>query len=69
MATKGATTTITGQTALLMHAFPMQPIEAIEKKSPEEQAKLSLYLDPDGRIYVAITTGLMPLHPDGDAQP
>lgn len=38
---------IKGQSALLMHAFPMVPIEAIEKKSPEEQAEYAAYRDPD----------------------
>ena len=31
---------------LLMHRFPMEPIEAIEKKTPEEQAEISAYRDP-----------------------
>jgi hypothetical protein len=48
-----ADVTITGQSPLLMHAFPMVPIEAIEKKSPEEQAELAAYRDPDtGELYV-----------------
>lgn len=38
---------MTGQTALLMHRFPMEPIEAIEKKSPEEQAEIAAYRDPE----------------------
>jgi hypothetical protein len=47
MATKKVQCTIKGISALLMHAYPMQPIEAIEKKSPEEQAEYSAYRDPD----------------------
>lgn len=47
MATKKVHCTIKGISALLMHAYPMQPIEAIEKKSPEEQAEYSAYRDPD----------------------
>lgn len=29
-----------------MHAFPMEPIEALEKKTPAEQAEYSAYRDP-----------------------
>lgn len=47
MATKGIDVSVKGISALLMHAFPMTPIEAIEKKSPEEQAELSTYRDPE----------------------
>lgn len=43
---------IKGISPLLMHAFPMQPIEAIEKKSPDEQAELSAYRDPDGQLFI-----------------
>lgn len=42
--------TIKGISPLLMHAFPMQPIEAIEKKTKEEQAEYSAYRDPDTRM-------------------
>lgn len=49
----GITVTITGQTAVLMHAFPLMPIEALEKKSIEEQAELAAYRDPDtGDLYL-----------------
>ena len=42
-----------GISPLLMHAFPMQPIEAIEKKTPAEQAELSAYRDPETKeLYV-----------------
>jgi len=45
--------TIKGDSPLLMHAFPMVPIEAIEKRSPEEQAELSAYRDPETReLYI-----------------
>ena len=50
MATKAAKVTITGQSPLLMHAFPMVPIEAVEKKSIEEQAELSAYREPGGKM-------------------
>ena len=42
--------TIKGISPLLMHAFPMQPIEAIEKRSAEEQAEYAAYRDPDTQI-------------------
>jgi hypothetical protein len=34
---------IKGQSALLMHRFPFEPIEAIEKKTAEEQAEYAAY--------------------------
>jgi hypothetical protein len=38
---------------LLMHAFPLVPIEAIEKKTPAEQAELAAYRDPETReLYI-----------------
>jgi hypothetical protein len=37
---------IEGISALLMHAYPMTPIEALDKKPPEEQAELSAYRMP-----------------------
>ena len=44
---KSVNVTIRGKSPLLMHAYPMIPIEALEKKSPEEQAELAAYRDPD----------------------
>jgi len=38
--------TLNGISPLLMHAYPMTPIEAIEKKPPEEQAELAAYRIP-----------------------
>jgi hypothetical protein len=39
--------------ALLMHAFPMEPIEALEKKTKEEQAEYAAYRDPEsGELYI-----------------
>lgn len=53
MPTQKVQCTIKGLSALLMHAFPMIPIEAIEKKSPAEQAEVSAYRDPDnGQLYI-----------------
>lgn len=44
---------VKGVSPLLMHAFPMVPIEAIEKKSPTEQAEHAAYRDPQTReLYV-----------------
>jgi hypothetical protein len=42
-----AIVTITGSSPLLMHKFPMVPIEALEKKSIQEQAELVAYRDPE----------------------
>jgi hypothetical protein len=48
-----AAVTITGQSPLLMHAFPMTPIEALEKKPIAEQAELAAYRDPEtSELYV-----------------
>lgn len=45
--------TIEGISPLLMHAFPMVPIEALEKKTKEEQAEVVVYRDPDNKhLYV-----------------
>lgn len=52
MATKAVQAEIKGISALLMHAFPMVPLEAIEKKSPEEQARASEYRTPSGELHI-----------------
>jgi hypothetical protein len=53
MPMKSAKVTVKGTSPLLMHAYPMVPLEAIEKKSQEEQAKHAEYRDPDtGFLYV-----------------
>jgi len=44
--------TIEGISPLLMHAFPLMPIEGLEKKPPEEQARLALYQDEQGKPYI-----------------
>lgn len=46
MAIRMAHVQIKGSSALLMHRFPLEPIESIEKKSPAEQAEISAYRDP-----------------------
>jgi len=43
---------IKGMSPLLMHRFPNEPVEAIEKKSPEDQAEIAAYRTPDGKLYV-----------------
>jgi hypothetical protein len=53
MALKSIRAAVTGVTPLLMHRFPLEPIEAIEKKSPEEQAEIAAYRDPETKgLYV-----------------
>lgn len=45
--------TIKGTSPLLMHAFPMVPIEALQNKPVEEQAELAAYRDPETKdLYV-----------------
>ena len=44
--TKKIKVKIRGLSGLLMHAYPLLPIEAIEKKTPEEQAELAVYRNP-----------------------
>jgi hypothetical protein len=34
---------IRGISPLLMHRFPLEPVEALEKRPPEEQARIALY--------------------------
>ena len=53
MTMKSVDVEITSQSPLLMHAYPMVPIEALEKKSIEEQAEYSAYRDPETReLYI-----------------
>lgn len=53
MATKSVKVTIKGVSPILMHSFPFLPIEALEKKTPEEQAEVSAYRDPETKsLYV-----------------
>lgn len=37
---------ITGLSPILMHAYPLAPVEALEKKTPEEQAEVAAYRIP-----------------------
>jgi len=43
---KAAKVTMKSMSPLLMHKFPLEPIEAMEKKTPEEQAELVAYRIP-----------------------
>lgn len=53
---KTVSVVIAGISPLLMHAFPMVPVEAFDKKTVAEQAELSAYRDPDTRaLYVPAT--------------
>lgn len=53
MAQQSVSVQLTGQSPLLMNAFPRVPLEAAEKKSPEEQAEHATYRDPGtGELYV-----------------
>ena len=53
MTIKKVNVKLKGKSALLMHSFPMVPIEAFEKKSIEEQAELAAYRDEDsGELYI-----------------
>jgi hypothetical protein len=53
MATKNVTIEITGVSPLLMHRFPLIPLEAESKKSPEEQAEHAAYREEKSRkLYI-----------------
>lgn len=44
---------IKGKTPLLMHAYPMNPVDGIEKKTPDEQAEVAAYRDAEsGELYI-----------------
>ena len=49
MSIKTISCTITGLSPLLMHAYPLVPVESIEKKTPEDQAELAAYRIPGSR--------------------
>lgn len=45
--------TIKGISPILMHSYPLQPIEALEKRPEEEQAELAAYRDQNsGELYI-----------------
>lgn len=37
---------------LLMNRFPLEPVEAIAKKTKEEQAEIAAYKTPKGELYI-----------------
>lgn len=43
---KSLNITVKGSTPILLHRFPLEPIEAIEKKTPAEQAEICAYREP-----------------------
>ena len=46
-------TKIKGISPLLMHRFPLEPVQAIAKKSKEEQAEIAAYRDEEtGELYI-----------------
>lgn len=50
------TCTIEGLSPLLMHAYPLVPVEAIEKKTAAEQAEIAAYRIPgSGRLCIPST--------------
>lgn len=56
MGMKGINVTITGESPLLMHRYPAEPVEALEKKTPAEQAEIAAYRDPDTKgLYIPAT--------------
>ena len=52
MATKIIQCKIQGISPLLMHAFPMQTVDGIDKASAAEQAEHAAYRTPEGQLYV-----------------
>lgn len=53
MAIKSVKVGLKGISPLLQHAFPLVPIEALEKKSIEEQAEYAAYRDAEtGELYI-----------------
>lgn len=52
MAENKVTVSIRGLSPLLMHKFPLVPVEAIEKKTPEDQAEIAAYRDDDETLYI-----------------
>jgi hypothetical protein len=53
MPMKSVEVTVKGTSALLMHRFPLEPIEAIEKKTVADQAEIAAYRDPETKgLYV-----------------
>ena len=43
---------IKGVYAILMHRFPLEPVLAIEKKTPEEQCEIAAYRTTKGELFI-----------------
>jgi hypothetical protein len=53
MGIKAVEVRIAGVSAILMHRFPMEPVEAIQNKSPGEQAEIFAYRrKSDGVLFI-----------------
>jgi len=53
MAIKTIEVEIKGKSPLLMHKFPLVAVEAMEKKTPEEQAEIAVYRNPNNNeLYI-----------------
>jgi hypothetical protein len=53
MGLKAVTVEIRGISPLLMHKYPLMPVEALEKRPPDEQAELAAYRDETtGNLYI-----------------
>lgn len=52
MATNVVEVTIRGISPLLMHRYPIEPVTALEKKTPDEQAEIAAYRDPDNKLFI-----------------
>jgi hypothetical protein len=52
MTQKKAQVEIKGKTPLLMHKYPLHPVEALEKKTREEQAEIAAYRDEKSRELI-----------------
>jgi hypothetical protein len=52
MAIKVIDISIKGKSPLLMHKFPEDPIEALDKKPKDEQAEFAAYRDPDNNELI-----------------
>jgi len=53
MGMKSVEVTLQGVTPLLMHQYPLVPVEALDKKTPEEQAEVAAYRDPETKeLYI-----------------
>jgi len=52
MQIKKASVELKGLSPILMSRFPLEPIEGLSKKTPEEQCEISAYRDASRELYV-----------------